>query len=94
MGAAFMAIRHIGRGAVLCERSPRCGGISYRVDYPNGYGASIIKCFGSYGVEEDLWEVAVLKGGELCYDTPITDDVIGWLTEEEVIAICDQIYFL
>ena len=89
------AIRHIGRGAVLVrERTNHYDGIGYRVDYPNGYGASIVKFTGSYGAEEDLWEVAVLKGGELCYDTPITDDVVGWLTEERVIALCDQIYFL
>jgi len=32
-----------------------------------------------------LFEVAVLdKDGELCYDTPITDDVIGYLTFQEV----------
>jgi len=32
-----------------------------------------------------LWELAVIgKDGSLCYDTPITDDVLGYLTEEEV----------
>ena len=67
-------------------------GYLYKIKYPNGYGASIIKRpFISYGGERDLWELAVLKGNDLCYDTPITDDVLGWLTEEEVVALCAKI---
>lgn len=43
-----------------------------------------------------LFEVAVLKkvtddDYKLCYDTPITDDVIGWLNNELVIEILEQI---
>ena len=43
-----------------------------------------------------LFEVAVLKkvtddNYRLCYDTPITDDVIGYLTNEQVIEILEQI---
>ena len=69
-------------------------GLAYTVYYPNGYGASIIKFSGSYGGTDDLWEVAVLKDGELCYDTPITDDVLGYITEEEVVTACDEIFYL
>ena len=43
-----------------------------RVMFPNGYGASIIKGDGSYGTE-----LAVITAEGLCYDTEITDDVIG-----------------
>ena len=43
-----------------------------RIMFPNGYGASIIKGDGSYGVE-----LAVLSDEGVCYDTEITDDVIG-----------------
>ena len=39
---------------------------------------------GSYGFSKGLWELAVLQNGSLCYDTPITNDVIGHLNEEEV----------
>lgn len=65
------------------------GGIQYIFKFDNGYGASVIKFPGSYGYHNDLWELAVTKYDEsgewnLCYDTPITDDVIGHLTEEEV----------
>lgn len=43
-----------------------------------------------------LFEVAVLKKVtdghyKLCYTTPITYDVIGYLTNEEVIEILEQI---
>ena len=43
-----------------------------RVYFKNGYGASIIKGVGSYGVE-----LAVITREGLCYDTDIADDVIG-----------------
>ena len=35
--------------------------------------------------------LAVLKHDELCYDTPITDDVIGYLTSDEVYDLLDRI---
>ena len=34
--------------------------------------------------ERNLYELAVLHNDELCYDTPITDDVLGWQTMEEI----------
>ena len=50
--------------------------------FPNGYGASVIKSAISYGGDEGLWEVGVLKfqsnGPYLDYTTPITNDVIGF----------------
>ena len=88
----------IMRGSVSFSQEPSTfegGGWVYRVSYPNGYGASIVKRLYSYGCEDDLWEVAVLdKDGDLCYDTPITNDVLGYLTEEEVVAVCDDIFYL
>ncbi len=60
------------------------GGIRATAKFPNGYEASVIKGEYTYGNEEGLYELAVLRGGHLCYDTPITDDVLGHLTEDEV----------
>ena len=35
-------------------------------------------------VNKGLYEIAVLDStGDLCYSTPITDDVIGYATEEK-----------
>ena len=60
------------------------GGIQKVYEFDNGYGASVIMGPQSYGFSKGLWELAVLQNGSLCYDTPITNDVIGHLNEEEV----------
>jgi len=59
-------------------------GVQHLYSFKNGYGASVIKHKGSYGYSAGKWELAVLKGEELCYDTEITDDVIGHLNDPEV----------
>ena len=67
------------------------GGVMKRYAFSNGYGASVVSNQRTYGGSEGLWELAVLKGENICYDTPITDDVLGWLTEEEVESTLDKI---
>ena len=57
--------------------------------FDNGYGASVIQGLYTYGGNEGLFEVAVLRfinddDYEICYDTPITEDVLGYLSENEV----------
>lgn len=53
--------------------------------FDNGYGASVVCNKHSYGNKDGLFEVAVLDiNGDMCYDTDITSDVIGYLTFEEV----------
>ena len=60
--------------------------------FENNFGASVVRHNTSYGGKEGLWELAVIKWSEesidpdwrLVYDTPITDDVIGWLEESEI----------
>jgi len=53
--------------------------------FENGYGASVVSHPMSYGGKMGLYEMAVLdKNGEFTYTTPITDDVIGYLTPEQV----------
>ena len=68
----------------LVETNNHNGGIQKVYKFPNGYGASVIRHKGSYGYSKGLWELAVLEGGELCYDTEITNDVIGHLNDPEV----------
>lgn len=55
-----------------------------RHSFSNGYGASIISHPGSYGYEDGLYELAVLKDGDICYETYLTEDVLGYLTQEDV----------
>lgn len=58
--------------------------------FANGYGASVID--DGYGRESGLYELAVIgKDNRLDYSTPITNDVLGWLTAEEVAEVLDRI---
>ena len=55
------------------------------VQFKNGYGASVIQGEMSYGGREGLFELAVYgKDGNISYSTPITGDVLGYLTEDDV----------
>ena len=57
---------------------------SVKVAFDNGYGASIIRGYGTYGGEVGLYELAVLHNNELCYDSGLCDDVVGWLSPDEI----------
>ncbi len=61
------------------------------VHFDNGYGVSVVNHDKSYGGKEGLYELAVLRGDDICYDTPITNDVIGWLTIKEAEAIAERV---
>lgn len=70
----------------------------WRFKFENNYGASVIKMWGSYGYREDKFELAVLyfdndvdTEGHLCYTTSITDDVIGYLENKEVLELLEKI---
>lgn len=66
--------------------------VQARVDFPNGYGASIIGgADGFYGDGVETFEVAVFAHGHLCYTTPITDDVLGWQSKEDVSRVLQEI---
>lgn len=62
-----------------------------RIHFDNGYGASVVSHTYSYGGPQGLYEIAVLRGDDLVYNTSITDDVIGHLTEDEVTEVLKQI---
>lgn len=63
--------------------------------FPNGYGASVIKFnYVYFGIE-----IAVLRFDEdgnwdIDYGTPITNDVVGGLSEEERDNVLQQIFDL
>jgi hypothetical protein len=65
------------------------------ITFDNGYGASVICTPYSYGGKVGLYEVGILgQDGHLTYDTPITDDVMGYLTEQGVTNVMKEIQTL
>jgi len=74
------------------------GGRQARMDFPNGFGVSVVRFtiplgggYGSYTDNENEWELAVLHDGVLCYDSGITDDVMGHLTADEVTHVMRRV---
>lgn len=55
-----------------------------KMEFDNGYGVSVLLGSMYYSNGIDTYELAVLADGKICYDTPITEDVLGYLTNEEV----------
>ena len=74
------------------KKHPQLDGVVSRITFDNGYGASVVKHEFSYGGKDGLYELAVLdKDGNLTYDTPITNDVIGYLREQDVTDVMEKI---
>ena len=65
----------------IVKEGTKLDGIFVIYKFPNGYGASVIKHGFSYGGKSGLYELAVLdENSDITYDTPITNDVLGYLT--------------
>ena len=81
------------------------GGVQRLYRFRNGFGASVIRHRGSYGWICGEWELAVVKWVpdespdntwegwdiQLRYDTPITENVRGWLNEAEADQLLSDI---
>jgi len=72
------------------------GAVQKVYKFDNNYGASVVKGEHTYGGDEGLWELAVVifdtSGGfNLCYTTPITSDVEGHLSDDEVEVLLAKI---
>ena len=77
-------------------------GLHGLIFFDNGYGLSVVrfksplsKTYSSYTSNDYEWEVAVIHGTEkhwqITYNTHITDDVMGHLTEGEVDWVMIQV---
>lgn len=71
-------------------------GCQYIFRFTNDYGASVIKSPGSYGHEQDLWEMALIffdndGNYDLTYKKDFEDDVIGYLSNDEVSELLEKI---
>ena len=74
------------------EHPSHIGGVQARITFENGYGASVVRHEYSYGGKDGLYELAVLNNdGDLTYDTPITNDVLGYLTDKDVTEVLIKI---
>lgn len=63
------------------------------LNFENGYGISVIKdC--PFITMDSKFEIAVLRDGSICYDTPITDDVMRMELEDEVSDVMRRIQAL
>lgn len=71
------------------------GGKQALLFFPNGYGVSVIQTMFSRTRDDSEFELAVLKGSStnwcLTYDTPITDDVLGYLSAAQITHTMSQI---
>lgn len=67
------------------------GGQRAVVNYDNGYQASVITGGWAYSTEDEPYEIAVMCNYDLCYDTHITNDILGYLTEEAANEVLQQI---
>lgn len=61
--------------------------VAAKLEFENGFGVSVIQgpLFYCHGASE--YEVAILRNGLLCYDSGLTEDVIGHVSRDEVEAI-------
>lgn len=78
-------------------------GIHYIFRFPNAYGASVVKSFGSIGYLDDMWELAVILYDEedkqspdeymIVYPYPIVkhECVLGPLDDTQVREILQKI---
>ncbi len=74
------------------EHPNHLGGVQARIQFDNGYGASVVKTPYTYGGDKGLYELAVLDSeGNLTYATSVTNDVIGYLRPEDVTDVMEKI---
>lgn len=61
------------------------------VAFPNGYGISFIDGEGTYGLEAAVITWKENGKWELCYSTDITDSVIGYMEDEDIVPLCERV---
>ena len=73
------------------EHPNKMGGVIARIDFDNGYGASVAQTPLSYGGDQGFYELAVIKDNAVVYDTSVTNDTEGYLTPKDVTRLMEQI---
>ena len=62
-----------------------------RITFDNGYGISVLSGGEHFYTADGTYEVGVLKNDFIYYGTPITDDVSGYQTPEQITEIMKEI---
>lgn len=65
----------------------------YRFSVP-GHGdmeVSVIRSSMTYGGNQGLFELAMLRNDKCVYDTCIANDVLGWLEVEDVLEVLEKV---
>lgn len=65
-----------------------------KLTFDNGYGVSVIVGHGARGTKQAPYELIPTLNGELCFDTPVTNDSVNELTPEGVTGIMQQLQVL
>ncbi len=74
------------------NEAPFMVGKKARMMFDNGFGVSVVSHTFSYGGKDGKYELAVLDSdGQLTYETPVTNDVMGYLDPEDVTKIMEDI---
>jgi hypothetical protein len=60
------------------------------IKFENGFGLSIICKSGSYGHSENLFEVALLRHGDIVYNKDFPD-VLGWQSFADVGQLIEKV---
>ena len=77
------------------ELHPAGQGVQAKIQFSNGFGASVVKTPHSYGGREGKYELAVLgKDGRVTYSTEVASEVIGYLNPGQVTEYLRQIQIL
>jgi hypothetical protein len=74
----------------MVQSSFDMGGTHQWYEFPNGYGASVTNApmLHFYRFHS---EIAVMKAGNVCYTSGLTDDVMVVNSEEEEVQVLNQI---
>jgi hypothetical protein len=65
--------------------------------FDNHYGVSVVRGPYTYGGRKGLYELAVVymapedKESKIVYDTPVTNDVMGYLTPDNITDVMAQV---
>lgn len=59
--------------------------------FENGYGVSVITGKSAYTNSANPYEIAILYGDEITYNTDITNEVLGYQDEDDVTNVMKQV---